>query len=480
MMMFIDREAEIASLNAILKRRGAQFIVVYGRRRVGKTTLLIEWAKRSGLPHLYWVAARESSPLLLRTFSQAIHNHRQVDQQADPLFTYPTWEMALQESASLAQHNRLILIIDEFPYLTEANQAIPSLLQNSWDHLFKSTEIVLVVAGSQIGMMVDMLGYRAPLYGRATAQLGLKPLPYRTINQFFPNYSAEQCVAIYAMLGGIPAYLEKFDDSISLGANVREQILSTTSIFQHEPMFLLQDEVREPANYLAVIRAIGEGAHTLEDISLHSGLAKNHTSTYLARLQELTFVERQVPATLPKGKRTTQGRYVLTDAYLRFYFRFLAPNRILLEQGLHNRLWELISDGLRAFVGQTAFEEICRTWVIEQAVAGHLPFLPDIVGRHWSSDCEIDVVAIHWTQRKVILGECKWGANDVGLDVVRSLIEERGPRALQRLKGEGWEVHYLFFARVGFTDPAREYAEAAGARLLTLDRIDADMKTIAG
>ena len=477
--MFIDRETELSALNAISNRRGAQFVVVYGRRRVGKTTLLVEWAKRSGLRHLYWVAARESPVLLLRTFSQSIYNYAHPTQPADPLFTYPTWEMALREAALLAAQERLILIIDEFPYLAEANQALPSLLQNAWDHAFKSTQIILVLAGSQIGMMVDLLGYRAPLYGRATAQLGLKQLPFRAVRQFFPRYTAEQCVAVYAILGGIPAYLERFSDTISLAANVREQILSTTSIFQHEPMFLLQDEVREPANYLAVIRAIGEGAHTLDEIALQAGLAKNHVSTYLTRLQDLTFVERQVPATLAKGKRTTQGRYVLTDAYLRFYYRFLAPNRILLEQGLHNRLWEFISDGLRAFVGQTAFEEICRTWVIEQAVAGGLPFLPDVVGRHWSADCEIDVVAIHWTGRKILLGECKWGANAVGVDVIRSLIEDRGPRALKRLLGEDWEVSYLFFARVGFTESARQYAQAAGARLVTLEEIDRDLKNVA-
>jgi len=168
---------------------------------------------------------------------------------------------------------------------------------------------------------------------------------------------------------------------------------------------------------------------------------------------------------------------VLTDAYLRFYFRFMAPNRILLEQGLHDRLWELIGDGLRAFVGMTTFEELCRTWVIERSVAGHLPFLPDEVGRHWASDCEIDVVAIHWRERKVLLGECKWGAKSVGVEVVRSLIEIRGPKALKRLPGDGWEVSYIFFARSGFTEPAKNYAKAASAQLVTLDQIDADLKS---
>lgn len=475
--MFVDRENEIQALNQLNQRPGAQFVVAYGRRRVGKTTLLLEWAKRSKTPFIYWVAAREPSALLLRTFSQAIYALAQPSQPIDPLFTYPTWAMALREAAALARDQRLILIIDEFPYATEAEAALTSLLQNAWDHEFKTTQIRLVIAGSQVGMMVDMLGYRAPLYGRTTAQLALKPLSFRALAQFYPNYTAEQRVAVYAILGGIPAYLEKFSDSVSLAANVRDVILSSLSIFQQEPFFLLQDEVREPANYLAIIRAIGEGAHSLDDIALQSGLAKNHASTYLARLQELTFVRRELPVTLPKGKRSTQGRYVLDDAYLRFYFRFLAANRVLLEQGLLNRLWELISEGLRAFVGQTAFEEICRTWVLEQAIAGRLPFIPDAVGRHWSSDCEIDVVAINWREHKLLLGECEWGANLVGVEVIRNLIEERGPRVLARLGEKDWQITYVFFARTGFTPAAQARAAANNAFLLTLPQIDADLST---
>lgn len=473
--MFVDREVELNALDRIAERPNAQFLVVYGRRRVGKTTLLIEWARRSRLPTLYWVAARESSALLLRSFSRAIYAHAHPERQVDALFSYPSWEMALREAAALAQEKRLILIIDEFPYAAQAEHALPSLLQNAWDHAFKTTQIVLVLAGSQVGMMVDSLSYHAPLYGRTTAQLALKPLPFRSLSQFFPRYTAEQRVAVYAILGGIPAYLEKFRDDRSLAANVREQILSPTSVFQQEALFLLQDEVRDVNNYLAVIRAIGEGAHTLDEITLHSGVAKNHTSTYLARLQDLTFVQRQTPATLPKNKRTTSGRYVLEDAFLRFYFRFLAANRVLLEQGLSNRLWELISEGLRAFVGQTAFEEICRTWTLEQAISGRLPFIPDMVGRHWSADVEIDVVAINWHQRQLLLGECKWGGDEVGREVIESLVNVRGPRVAAKLDGEGWQTHFVFFARSGFTPAAHEAAAGAGARLVDLAMIDADL-----
>ena len=479
--MFVDREPELEALDVLLARPGAQFAVVYGRRRVGKTTLILEWARRSGLPFVYWVAARSSSTLLLRSFSQAIYNHAHPDtgdarpSAADPLFTYPTWEMALREAAALGQDRRMILVMDEFPYVAQSESALPSLLQNAWDHHFKFTQTVLVLAGSQVGMMIDLLGYHAPLYGRMTAQLGLKPLPYRALGQFYPRYTAAERVAVYAILGGIPAYLEKFSDGVSLSQNVRDQILSVSSIFQNEALFLLQDEVREVTNYLAVIRAIGEGAHTLDAIAKTSGLAKNHASTYLARLQDLAFVRREVPVTVPPGKRTTQGRYVLADAYLRFYFRFIAPNQALLEQGLYNRLWELIAEEMRAFVGMTAFEEICRTWTLQQAAAGRLPFVPDAVGRHWSPECEIDVVTIHWRQKQILLGECKWSTDPVGPNVVRGLIEERAPRVLERLTGE-WQTHYAFFSRAGFTDAAKEEAAKVDARMVDLAQLDRELQ----
>jgi AAA+ ATPase superfamily predicted ATPase len=301
--------------------------------------------------------------------------------------------------------------------------------------------------------------------------------------QFYPRYTAAERVAVYAILGGIPAYLEKFGDGVSLSQNVREQIFSVLSVFQNEALFLLQDEVREATNYLAVIRAIGEGAHTLDAITKTSGLAKNHASTYLARLQDLAFVRREVPVTVPPGRRTTQGRYVLADAYLRFYFRFIAPNRALLGQGLYNRLWELIAEQMRAFVGMTAFEDICRTWTLQQAAAGRLPFVPDAVGRFWSPDCEIDVAAVNWREKQILLGECKWGTDLVGRNVIRDLVEERSPRVLERLhspepaEGEGaWQTHYAFFARAGFTDAAQKEASKVGATLVDLAQLDQELQ----
>jgi AAA+ ATPase superfamily predicted ATPase len=470
--MFVDRQNELAALNKILSRSGAQFAVLYGRRRVGKTTLILEWARRSNLPFIYWVASKESSVLSLRSFSQTIYNHAHPNNPADAQFTYPTWEMALREAAALGKEQRIILIMDEFPYVVQSENALPSLLQNAWDHAFKPTQTVLVLAGSQIGMMIDLLGYQAPLYGRMTAQLPLPPLPFSALAQFYPHYDPAERMAIYAILGGIPAYLEKFTDHISLAENVKEQILTPPTIFQNEPFFLLQDEVRETGNYLAVIRAIGEGAHTLDDITLTAGISKNHVSTYLVRLQDLKFVSREQPVTMPESKRTTYGRYILSDAYLRFYFRFIAPNRNMLEQGLRNRLWDLIAEGLRAFVGGTAFEEVCRSWTLQQAASGQLPFIPDAVGSHWSKDAQVDVVAINWRKKSILLGECKWGLESVGRNVIRDLIDKTS----LVIPGNDWRVYYVFFARTGFTDAAQAEAKTVNAQTVDLTRLDFDLR----
>jgi AAA+ ATPase superfamily predicted ATPase len=164
----------------------------------------------------------------------------------------------------------------------------------------------------------------------------------------------------------------------------------------------------------------------------------------------------------------------LADAYLRFYFRFVAPNRALIEQGLYNRLWALIAEEMRAFVGMTAFEELCRTWTLQQAAAGKLPFVPDAVGRHWAANCEIDVAGINWRERQVLLGECKWGAATIGRGIVKDLIETRAPRVLDRLEGE-WQVHYAFFGRAGFTEAAKEAAGKVQATLVDLAQLDREL-----
>jgi AAA+ ATPase superfamily predicted ATPase len=471
--MLFDRERELEELDYVLHETGAHFLTVSGRRRLGKTTLLVEWSRTSGVPTIYWIASRVSTVQLLRSFSQATYSHAHPDVPTDPDFSYPTWEMALRQVGELAHTRRFIVILDEFPYAVEVEPALPSVLQNVWDQALKQTQVYLILCGSHVGMMEELHAHQAPLFGRIAGHLRLGPLPFSATADFLPTYALDRRVAVYAMLGGVPAYLERFSDQSSLADNVRRHLFRPTGMFRTDPQYLLHDEVQQPHNYLAVLLAIAAGNHTQSDIIKATGL--ENITAYLHRLQELHFVRREIPATVPEAKRATsrKGRYDLADPYLRFYYRFIHPNQHLLEQGLYDWLWKLISEQLPSYVGLYAFEELCREWVLIKARANELPFVPERVGSHWSPEAQIDVVAINWRLKNILLGEAKWTQDRVRRSTVRELVDKT--EAVVPDGGEGWTVHYVFFARSGFTEAAEVEARQYGASLVNLETLGRDL-----
>lgn len=474
--MFVNREAELAWLNSVVARQrptAAQLILVYGRRRVGKTVLLRHWAEETGWPHTYWAAEKEPAALQRRKFFA-----RLLGVEPAQAATFDSWADCWQAAAAFLSDRRHILILDEFPYAAEADPAMLSSLQHAWDQQFKQSKVVLVLCGSHVRAMETLQAHQSPLFGRLTGHWWLQPLPFAALSEFLPSWSAEERVAAYAMVGGVPAYLEWLDPALSLVENVRQVILAPGSMWVAEPMFLLYDEVREPATHLAVLKAIGAGNHSLSEISDAALVGKAHLSAYLGRLQELRLVERRLPVTIPpaKRRRARSGRYHLCDPYFRFYFRFLAPHQD--DLAYHpERVLPRIREGLRAFVGVTAFEALCRQWVAEQGRAGRLRVTVDEVGSHWSRAVQVDVVGVNWAERAILLGECKWGAGAVGRAVVRELLEAKSPRLLRELpeEGAGWQVEHLVFARAGFTRAAETEARAAGVRLVGLAELAADL-----
>jgi hypothetical protein len=378
-------------------------------------------------------------------------------------------------AARLISDQPVILIMDEFSYAAESDPSLPSHLQAAWDHLFKDRNATIVLAGSQIGMMVEQMSYHAPLYGRFTAQLPVDPLPFGALQDLLPHYTAAERVAAYAVVGGIPAYLEQFDDGENIGANLKRLFIRRTGMFHSEPFLLIGDVIRrETQTYEAILRAIAGGKHTPQEIGSTLDLPSSYLSPYLKQLEALRLVERHIPATVPPDQRRTSrnSRYHLADPYLRFYFRFIAPNLDLVEQELTDVLWERIGDQFRAFVGLTAFEELCREWTLAQARSHRLPMTPELVGSHWAADAQVDVVAINWQERAILLGECKWGADPVDRAVVRELIA----KAPKVAPGPEWRIHYVYFARAGFTDAARAEAETVDALLVDLARLDGDLR----
>ncbi len=474
---FVGRRRELDELDTSPGRGEARFLLVYGRRRIGKTTLVLRWAERTGRPFVYWVATRDTPAQIRADFCRALWSWAFPDSRAAPRFA--SWGEVFEAAVPLLEKppgedrpdGPAILILDEFSYAVQSDPALASNLQAAWDHLLRPRGITVVLTGSHIGVMKELTAYHAPLYGRFTGQLPVKSLPFPALREFLPRYETAERVAVYAVAGGIPAYLERFDDRQTVGANIQRLFVRRTGMFRSEPMLLIGDVVRrETGTYEALLKAVASGLHTPSQIAKALDLTPSYLSPYLKQLETLQLLERRLPATVPPAERddSRKGRYHLSDPYLRFYFRFIAPHLHLVEQELTGLLWQRIGDQFRAFVGLTAFEDLCREWTLEQARAGRLPLTPEMVGSHWAKGVQVDVVAVDWQKKAMLLGECKWGANPVGRSVLKEL-EKKTPKAIP---GEDWRVFHAVFARGGFTDAARRAGEEIGARLIDLEQLE--------
>jgi AAA+ ATPase superfamily predicted ATPase len=472
-MEFVDREMELGLLTDLSQRQGAQLLVLYGRRRIGKTRLLTHWLSGRGEHHFYWVATQTSTVNQLRSFSQAIYSFLNPGSRIDPTFSYASWEAAFDEIQRATLQERLVVILDEFTYITQANPEVSSILQHAWDQQLKEhSNVFLILTGSLAGMIQrHVLDYQAPLYGRATGRIRLQALPFGALVDILPRYRSDERVAVYAIAGGVPAYLELFDDRLSITENLRQRIVTPANIMMEDAVFLLHEQLDAPRNYMAIIEAIAAGHHTLTDLARMAGISRTHISKYLGVLQELGYVERQVPATVRRPEKSRKGRYVIVDPYMRFYFRFLHPNLSFIERGMQKQAISLMQDHLVDFIGTHTFEELCQDWVTVQADLGNLPFLPERVGAFWSPDVQVDIVAASWRTKNILLGECKWLTGKVSRGVIRQLVD-KSERMLPR--GD-WTVHYVFFARQGFTQAARQEAQSLNAAMVTLEQLERDL-----
>jgi hypothetical protein len=422
----------------------------------------------------------------LRSFSQAVYNFASPRSPAPDEFTYGSWEQAWQQVAWLSQNERLALFIDEFTYLLEVDPGVAGQLQNFWDSTLSQLSLVLVLSGSHLGMMKrEFLSYQAPLYGRASAQIHLQPLPFGMMRVYFPNYSAVDRVAIYAIFGGIPAYWERIDPRKSVSQNIRQQLLRPNNLMQSEPRLLLQDFISDPHNYVAILTAIAHGARTPKEIEASTGLPNVQVPKYLSVLAEAGFVERKIPVTgSPKSR---SGKHQLVDPYLRFYYRFLASRQEQIALGIQDQALAEISRHMIDFIGTHTWEELCREWTLRAGAQGVLPFLPDQVGSAWNTNTQIDVAGINRMGKTLILGECKWGQTASERPVLSSLID----KAARIVSPQGkWQVYFLGFARNGWTNGAHAYRDevertppfgknwrSAGMRLLDLEQVDRDLES---
>lgn len=459
--MFVNREKELELLNGVWRRAGAQFVALYGRRRIGKTTLLTHWlgGKPGDGAGVYWVAYRSSSKILLGGFSRAL---QPLTGGTDPEFSFSSWEAAFRELARVARDRRIAVVLDEWPYVLESVPGIASLLQAAWDHYLKASRVMLILSGSNYHMMHhELLAPNGALYGRTTADIRIEAVEPSCLESFLPRYSAAQRVETYSVIGGVPKYLEMWNDARPVLRNLEEVILSPATIFRQEPAFLIQDELPEARTYLSMLDAIGAGMKTPSGIAEVSGIALPHVGKYLQTLLFLGLLRRDVSLDIEDTVHTRTTRYEIADSFLRFHFTFLRPNSSLLEQDRLGRLMRLIRAGFDAYVRRTGYEEVCRRAVIALGDSGDLPFVPERVGRVWTRKAEFDVAAIDHKGGAVLLGECKWTARKMGIAVLDELARRAG--LFRRLAG--YKVTYALFCKGGFEKRLVERAAAQGTLL---------------
>jgi len=402
LQLFVNRQQELQFLEEHYKTQTAELVIIYGRRRVGKTEFTIQFSKNK--PHIYFLADQRSETELIQELKQQMSLYLQNESFAK--LAIHDWIDLFKEFTKWNKNTYTLIIIDEFPDLIEINHAIPSIFQKIWDQNLKNTPTMLIILGSSIAMMeTEVLNYKSPLYGRRTAQWKLEPLKMHHLEQFFPNYNLETLIHVYSCLGGVPAYLQKFNPQNSFWQNVQQRILTKGEFLYEEAEFLLREELREPRNYNIILKAIAQEAQTYGEILNKTNIDKSMLSKYASVLEDLGFIKRTQPiGTTPKPRKS---QYTIADNYLNFWFKYVFPNKTELESGNSDTILNKIRQDYNIYLGH-AFEQIAAELLTEMKTNQTLPFTFSSIGKWWFKNNEIDLVAIDEGKQTATFIETKW------------------------------------------------------------------------
>lgn len=445
---FIGREQELADLNELYAQDRFQLFVLYGRRRVGKTTLLNEFCK--GKDGIFYSAEQSNDKLNLDKFSALVFSFYQ-ETNLEP---FSSWTNALSYIDEHQKEKPLVLVIDEFPYLVRKSKALLSELQHLIDHRLKHGKMFIVLCGSYMGFMEkEVLGSKSPLFGRRTGQLQMKPFNYQTSIKFFDGFTEEEKLKLYGAFGGTPLYLQQVKSEESFEENLKRAFLKNTSYLYEEPLLLLRQEVQEPGIYSAIIESIASGYTKANEISTKIGEDSAKCLKYIKTLCELGILYKETPFGDKESSRKTI--YGISDFMFRFWYRYVFANRTLIETGAKEAVWtKKISPDYNNYMG-TVFEKICMDYLMEKNAKGELPFLFTSIGRWWGTNpitknqVEIDIIANDG--KDYLIGECKWRNEKLDLAILREL--EKKADIFNKNRLDTW---FILFSKSGFTEAVIE------------------------
>lgn len=449
-MRFIGRKNELHTLNTEYNRNSS-FVVIYGRRRVGKTTLIKEFLKNKTA--FYYLATEELESQSMKRLANVIA--RTTKNTLLQKIEFTDWLDLFQLIADYKPEEKKVLVIDEFPYLVKTNSAFPSILQNAWDEFLKDSNVMLILSGSLIGMMQKhALSYDSPLYGRRTAQMRLTPLPFTSIYET-QNLPFEQAVEQFALTGGVPKYLEFFEDGRPLEEQLKDAVFSKNGFLYEEPNFLLKNESLTAVNYFSIIKTIADGNHKLGKIASALGQESSSLTPYLSTLSDLGFIEKRTPITEKNPEKSRKGLYFIADNFLRFWFCYVYPYKGELElDNMQIVLDEIHKDFKEKFVA-FAYEDICKDIFAKLCSNNAISFVPSRIGSYWlndyDGDTEIDVMSVDHQNKQVFAGECKYHTKPVDAPVYFTLKEKVDNAAEIRKSFPKYNVIYGLFSKSGFT-----------------------------
>lgn len=450
--MFIGREREITALDKLYNSNKFEFAVIYGRRRVGKTALINHFMDDK--ESIYFMGVESNEKQNLENFSKSIIEY---SSGIEAETSFLSFQAALEYVFKLSERKRLILVIDEYPYVARSSKSLASTLQLLIDKYKDTSKLMLILCGSSMSYMEDeVLAYKSPLYGRRTAQMKILPFSFNEACRYLKNYSDEDKALAYGIVGGTPQYLLQIDDRLSIEDNIKNTYLNPISFLYEEPTNLLKQEVREPAIYTAIITAIAVGASRMSDISNKVGEDSNICANYLKSLINLGIIKKETPY---GEKSSRKSIYSIKDNMFRFWYRFVPGNNSIIMRGAADIVYKRIEPQLSEYMG-AVFEEICKQYLWNLLLNGNSPIEFSELGRWWGNDpiekkqTEIDIMG-EQDKQTALFGECKWTNEKVDLGVLETLIK--------RSKLFSYvNVHLYLFSKSGFTKGCIDKANELG------------------
>ena len=449
-MRFVDRVDELNILEKEYTRKGSSFVVIYGRRRLGKTTLISKFCEDK--KNISFLATEESEQENLNSFKEEICNV--IDNYLLRESNITSWEPLFNFIADNT-NEKLIVVLDEFQFLGKANEAFPSILMKIWDKKLKNTNIMLILCGSLIRMMnSQVLSYNSPLYGRRTAQIRMKQIDFKYYSEFFDTISYDEQILRYAITGGVPKYIELFEGNGTIRELIRDNIMNTGSFLYEEPEFLLRNEINEVGRYYTILKIIANGKHKLSEICAASEISQAGIGGYIKNLTELDIITREVPVTEANPEKSRMGQYLIKDNFLHFWFRFVYPYRSMIERGQTNWVLDKIEIPFIDNYVSYVYEDICREKLFDE-LSTSLNITR--IGRWWDNKtAEIDIVGLSDDSNKIIFGECKYSKKKKGMGILNELIEKAKN---VKWKNDNREEYYVICSKSGFDDKLTEYAK---------------------